>query len=306
MSKNSDISSEQIIYDSIRRIALHKYVNKSTGAFRNTERKTGYVAKVHTDEKDELYGTIDVQEFNVTQIKDDGLDGYHEGVMLSSIQDNSNGMVVIPMLYSEVVIAMDPVSMREYVTLFSHVDTIRMDSHQGVIVGVTETDKFDESDDSDSAPDFDKLKKTGVHAHTTYASNTMTSVAVGKKKQSSQLISDEKIEQIHDKATVVLDDNQALQKFDSNSVVVNKDHIAAISNNVFLGSDSATQHAVLGEKLAELLMDILSALSQTETMTQIGKQPFINKAQFISLKAKVTAYKSAVSGFLSKTVKVKE
>lgn len=304
MSTNNDLSSNRIIYDAIRKIASHRYINKNTGTFRNTERKTGYVAKIHTDESDELCGTIDVQEFNITQLSDDGLDGYHEGVLLSAIQNNKNGMMTIPMLYSEVVIAADPVTLQEYVVQYSHVDNIQMDSHQGVTVGVTETEAYDTSDEN--TPNFDELAKTGVHAHTTYTKNSISSMAVGKSKQSSQSITDEKIEQTHDKATNTLDDNQNMQKFNDSSVSEKSGKVIVDSKKVFLGEDNASQSAVLGEQLADFLMTFLNTLAQVKTTTQLGPQPFINLAQFISLKSQVNSFKQSCSGFLSKTVKVKD
>ncbi|MBO5012489.1 MAG: hypothetical protein J6C57_00440, partial [Paludibacteraceae bacterium] len=147
--KHPDLSSNQIIREAIQKIALHGLVNKSTGTIRDTGKTVGFVAKIHTD--GELAGTIDVQEYYSLSMEsnDDKKIGYHEGVYLSALQDNANGLLIIPKLYSEVVISIDPETKTEYVSMFSHVDVIQLDSHDTITVGVREREEFDEgSEDS--------------------------------------------------------------------------------------------------------------------------------------------------------------
>ena len=101
----SDLSANSAIYDAIRQIAFHKLVNPRNNVIKNTAKISGFVVKIHTD--GELCGTVDVQEYTHTltdkQAIDDGLPvGLHEGVYLSAIQNNENGLVVIPYLYSDV------------------------------------------------------------------------------------------------------------------------------------------------------------------------------------------------------------
>ena len=142
--KHPDLSSNQIIREAIQKIALHGLVNKSTGTIRDTGKTVGFVAKIHTD--GELAGTIDVQEYYSLSMEsnDDKKIGYHEGVYLSALQDNANGLLIIPKLYSEVVISIDPETKTEYVSMFSHVDVIQLDSHDTITVGVREREEFDE------------------------------------------------------------------------------------------------------------------------------------------------------------------
>ncbi len=118
------MNSNAIIRDAIRRIALKGIVNNATGAVRGTGRVSGYVAKIHDDESDELFGTIDVQEYVQLAVdeNDEMQMGYHEGVLLSAIQDNSKGYVIVPKLYSEVLVSHDSDSGTEYVSMYSHVD----------------------------------------------------------------------------------------------------------------------------------------------------------------------------------------
>lgn len=336
MSNISELSANETIYDAIRQIAFHKLVNPRTNVMKNTSRISGFVIKFHDDPNDELFGTVDVQEYNLgseanRQAVEDGLPvGLHEGVYLSALQNNENGMVTIPFLYSDVVIATDPETLKEYVVQYSHADTVQVDAHNKVVVGVTETEEYQDTEDS---PDVDELEPTGVHAHTTYTPVSALTI-VGKsdkaEEQSSLEVTAEKIEavrdrgktvmdaqQIHsqfdekasatlnadksevkyDKAQLVMDAQQLLAKYDAKEIVIKSD-------GVYVGSGSATEPAVLGNQLASLLAEWLGALSSMMTTTMMGPQPPINVAQFVSLQAKVNSYQAAVSGFLSKNVKI--
>lgn len=77
-------------------------------------------------------------------------------MFLSAIQNNDNGLITIPYLNSDVVIATDPDTLKEYVVAYSHADTVQIDTHTKTIIGVTETKEFEESEDS---PDVDQLEK---------------------------------------------------------------------------------------------------------------------------------------------------
>jgi len=332
----SELNANETIYDAIRQIAYHKLVNPRTNVLKNTSRTSGYVVKVHLDKDDELLGTVDVQEYNVAseanrQAIEDGLPvGYHEGVYLSALQNNENGMVVIPFLHSDVVIATDPETLREYVIQFSHADTVQIDAHNKVVVGVTETEEWQEDEDS---PDADELEKTGVHAHTTYTPTSALTVVGNSEEatdQSSVEITAEHIVATRDKGVVTMDADKIEGKYgDKTSATLNGDQaevkydkaqllldaqqllakynakeIVIKSDGVYLGSGSANEPAVLGNQLASLLIDWLGTLSQMMTTTMMGPQPPINLAKFVALQAKVNSYKAATSGILSKTVKV--
>ena len=125
-----------------------------------TGRISGYVCYVYP-EGDEWEGTIDVQEFGkYDNFSEDGAVavGLHEHVRISAIQNNKSGYLLVPQLYSEVVIVQDPISQEEYVISFSHVDVVQLQSHQKVSVGVSETKEFEEDKDHDK--DFDNLEQT--------------------------------------------------------------------------------------------------------------------------------------------------
>lgn len=300
----NDLSANEAIYEAIRQIALHKLVNPKNNVIKNTSRISGYVTKIHTDENDELYGTVDVQEYNDSlannQAKDEGLPvGLHEGVFLSAIQNNDNGLITIPYLNSDVVIATDPDTLKEYVVAYSHADTVQIDTHTKTIIGVTETKEFEESEDS---PDVDQLEKTGLHAHTEYTKeHAKTEVAKSDRNEEKSIfeVTADQIKALHDKAQIVLDAKEILAKYDAKEIVIN-------DKGVYLGSGKATEPAVLGNQLATILIDWLGALSSMLTPTMMGPQPPANVAKFVALQSKINSYKAATSGFLSKTVKVSE
>lgn len=300
----NDLSANEAIYEAIRQIALHKLVNPKNNVIKNTSRISGYVTKIHTDENDELYGTVDVQEYNDSlannQAKDEGLPvGLHEGVFLSAIQNNDNGLITIPYLNSDVVIATDPDTLKEYVVAYSHADTVQIDTHTKTIIGVTETKEFEESEDS---PDVDQLEKTGLHAHTEYTKeHAKTEVAKSDKNEEKSIfeVTADQIKALHDKAQIVLDAKEILAKYNAKEIVIN-------DKGVYLGSGKATEPAVLGNQLATILIDWLGALSSMLTPTMMGPQPPANVAKFVALQSKINSYKAATSGFLSKTVKVSE
>lgn len=315
----SNLRENQTIREAIQKIALRGVVDPSTNAVHNTGRISGYVCKIHSDENDDLFGTVDVQEYNnmAHESTDDMQVGFHEGVRLSSLQNNSKGMVIIPKLYSEVVIVTDPVSQTEYVSMVSHVDVIQLDSHDTITVGVKEREEFDESDEE--SPDVDELEETGVFSQTTYQKNSIVNEvqdkdAKNKSKvtmdgmqihsvvgddESSSTIDHDKVNLKHDKSELELNNSEGTLKSGSSKVKVE-------DGTVYIGNDSGTDDAVLGSQLADVLMDILNYISQIKTTTQLGPQPPLNMAQFIALKAKINSFKSSHSGFLTKKVQVQK
>lgn len=158
---------------SVQGLALQGQLDTGGGAW-GTKKIYGYVCDVHKfDDPDEsLRGTIDVQEFGYGTYsqyfdKDDYIDGagHHVGVLLSAINKNKDGVWLMPMMYSEVIITQDPQTMKEYVLMYSHVDVVHLQSHQTIQVGVVETEKFKEGPDG---PDFEELPETGKSAVSDY------------------------------------------------------------------------------------------------------------------------------------------
>ena len=314
--QHTGLNSNRTIREAIQKIALHGFVNPVTGVVRDTNKVTGYVAKIH--ESGPLAGTIDVQEYTTLAMSDNGdvKIGYHEGVYLSSIQDNSNGLVIVPKLYSEVTIMVDPETHTEYVTMFSHVDIIQLDSHKTVTIGVREREEYDANDED--APLVQDLEDTGVFSKTTYLKDSIVAEVQGEDDENYTrcLMDDEKIEVVagdnksstllnkeeihlqHDKSEVILDDNQGTLKC-GNSIVKVED------GTVHIGSDSSTDFAVLGGELVSLLSDLVGYIGQIMTPTMIGPQPPANIASFIAMKAKIEAMKAG-TGILTQKVKIQK
>jgi hypothetical protein len=315
-SKNLDLSSNQVIREAIKKIAWRGMVNRDTGAVLGTGKITGYVAKINTE--GDLAGTIDVQEYVSLPVDDNGAKlGYHEGVRLSAIQDNSNGYVVIPKMYSDVIVSEDPETGVEYVSMFSHVDMIQLDSHESVVVEVKEREEFDETDEE--APDVQDLEETGVMSKTTYLKDSVTTEVHNAKDShiSTSTLTGEKL-------AVNVDDEQTTLEMDATQIhakrenaestmtsdqIVNKVGSSSVTIEdgvVHLGSTSGIDNAVLGTELATILSDFLSYMGQMMTTTMMGPQPPINMSSFIALKAKIDAYKASQSGFLTKKVMVQK
>ncbi len=311
---NTGSGSNATIREAIQRIALHGIANKE-GKLYDVGQIVGYVKAIHLD--GDYAGTIDVQEYvgSVIEATSNPDYGLHENVYLSAIQDSTKGYVIIPKLYSDVTIVRDPDTSKEYVTMFSHVDLIQLDSHDKVIIEVKEREDFDPNDEN--GPDVEELEETGVYSKTTYEkdkittevtdgdSNTMTEVIDTEKKKvtagddnSTSEINKDKIEFVHGDAKITLDDNKVIVEFGGSKVQVE-------DGTVHLGSTSGTDDAVLGGELADVLSDIVGYLSQAQTATMMGPQPLATQLpNFIAMKAKIASWKAAHSGFLTNKVKV--
>lgn len=149
------------------------------GLPRGTKKIVGYVCAIN--EEGEFAGTVDVQEFNYEpdEYSYQGA-GHHKGVFLSAIQDNDKGYLIVPMLYSEVVIVQNPHDGHEYVLMYSHAQKIKLltDSLKGdddglIEIGVTEVEKFVETDDG-LDKDFDELEPTKNKTNTQYTATAIT------------------------------------------------------------------------------------------------------------------------------------
>lgn len=296
MNNTNKLGNNQSIRDAIQKIALHSVVN-GNGVVYDTQRISGFVAKIHTD--GDLAGTIDVQEYSSVEWGDSGArTGYHEGVRLSAIQNNLESMVIIPKLYSEVVMVTDPETKVKYVSMYSHVDIIQLDSHETVTVGVSEREEFDDSDPD--SPDIDELEKTGNASKTTYTKDAIVSeVMVEEEVKSSQTINPDKIALIHGDSEITAGEESSTIKFGGSLVEVQ-------DTKVYVGGKDSTDDAVLGGELATILMDMLDYISQIKTITQLGPQPPMNMAQFVALKSKINSFKNSHSGFLTEKVQIRK
>nr|DAK78317.1 MAG TPA: hypothetical protein [Caudoviricetes sp.] len=241
----------------------------------------GYVAKVNSDD-DEYLGTIDVGEFPDETASSEPV--IHKGVLLSGLQDNSGGFLIIPTLFSDVTIVTDAATKYAYVVNFSHADFIQILAHKESVIGVAETEELDaESNDS---PDYDQLEKTGNESSTRYtAENIQTIVKNKDDKQVEITVTPESIAQKVDKSQL----NQTTDKIEQN---VNGTTVVVADKKVTIGGEDASEPLVLGNALAQLMLDFITECSKIMTPTLMGTMPAINAPNFPSLASKIQKFLS--------------
>lgn len=151
------------------------------GALRGTRKIVGYVCAIH--EEGELAGTIDVQEYNFEpdEYNTKGV-RHHRGVLLSAIQDNTDGSFIVPMMFSEVVIVQNPTDGHEYVLMYSHAKRIQWKAHEDIEIGVTEVEDFVETDDG-LEKDFNELEPTKNKTSTKYTATSITDQVVSPEDE---------------------------------------------------------------------------------------------------------------------------
>lgn len=334
MYEGDFLAESRKLAEGIQNIAGKKLLDKHGNPL-YSGRTVGYVCNVYP-EGDEWEGTIDVQEFNKNYDDEKADVGLHEHVRISAIQNNKSGVLLVPQLYSEVVIVQDPASQEEYVISFSHVDIIQMNSHQKASIGVTETEEFVEDQDDDK--DFDNLEKTGSSAHTYYDKDSITDVVTEHDKEgddetknqdgtvSRKVTKDKIVEQIGEKTTLTTENTKRTLQIGDNLTIVmdgsGKIDINANGTTVTIdskgqstkigGSDSAqitvdsggnvivgeaADNAVLFSELNTLLSKLFNYLASALTATQIGPQP-------LSTGPQIGALSGELPKIMSKKVKI--
>lgn len=292
---SADKSHQIVIREAIRKIALGRSmerVNMAPGGMSGvgTARMIhGYVAKVHDDPADaefkEYGGTVDVGEYPDETASTVPI--IHKGVLLSAATNNEGGFLIVPTLFSDVTIFMDAATKYAYIVNFSHVNIINLAAHTETTIGVTETEELDP--DSDSSPDYDELEPTGNETSTKYTATTVTtSVKNDKDKEATVVMDAETITQTVDKSEVKQTADKVVQK-------VNSTTIALADNKVTLGDENATEPLVLGNELAQLMLDFMTECSKIMTPTLMGTMTPVNFPNFISLSSKIQKFLSKTS-----------
>ncbi|MBF0577376.1 hypothetical protein [Dysgonomonas sp. GY617] len=287
-------NSGRMIHEAIRKIALGRSLERvemspaGTGGVGTARMIHGYVAKIHDDESDEEFeeysGTIDVGEFPDETSSSEAI--IHKGVLLSGVKDNSGGFLIIPTLFSDVTIVSDAATKYMYVLNFSHADIIQLNAHNEVVIGVIQTEELD-AQDNDS-PDYDELEKTGNETFTKYLAGLIETIA--RNEKGKEIIITVTPESIKHKA----DKSQTIQTTDTILHQVGGTAISIVDKKITIGEESASEPLVLGNELAQLMMDFLTECSKIMTPTLMGTMPAINAASFASLTSKIQK-------FLSKT-----
>lgn len=292
-TRESD-SSQQMIREAIRKIALGRSLGRvdmsptGTGGVGTARMIHGYVAKIHGDPADaefEQYGgTIDVGEYPDETASTEHI--IHKGVLLSGAKDNSGGFLIIPTLFSDVTIVSDAATRYMYVLNFSHADVIQLQAHNEVALGVTETEELDP--ESSDTPDYDQLEPTGNQTKTTYTSTYIDTVAGDKNgKQVTVHLDPENIRQVVDKAEINI-------KADKIDTKVGGQTLTVTGQKITVGAEDATEPLVLGNELAQLMLEFLTECTKIVTPTLMGTMPAVNAPNFAPLMQKI-------QNFLSKT-----
>ncbi|MFC4672648.1 hypothetical protein [Dysgonomonas termitidis] len=285
-------NSQLMIREAIRKIALGRSIERinmspgGTGGVGTARMIHGYVAKVHDDESDDEFeeyaGTIDVGEFPDETASSEPV--IHKGVLLSGLKDNSGGFLIIPTLFSDVTIISDAATRYSYVLNFSHADFIQLNAHTEVVIGVTETEELD-LEDNDS-PDYDELEKTGNEAYTTYTKTTAVTRVKDKQGKESE------VEQVPGQIRHKVDKSETCQTTDNYTVKVGNVSVTVTGDKVTIGADDASEPLVLGNQLAQLMLDFLTECSKIMTPTLMGTMPAVNAASFSALTAKIQQFLS--------------
>ena len=292
--ENTSNSSQQTIAEAIRKIALGRSMERinmapgGTSGVGTARMIHGYVAKVHDDPGDGEYkeyaGTIDVGEFPDETASSEPV--IHKGVLLAGLKDNSGGFLIIPALFSDVTIVTDAATKYAYVLNYSLAKIIQLSSHTEAVIGVTETEELDAQ--SNDSPDYDELEKTGNESSTRYTSEKVVTTVKNKDgKEAIRTIEPELICTQVDKSEVTQATDQIQQKVGSTTVTL-------ADKKVMLGDENATEPLVLGNQLAQLMLEFITECSKITTPTLMGTMPAINVPNFASLTSKI-------QNFLSKT-----
>lgn len=292
---NMQDNSRRMIREAIRKIALGRALERvemapgGTSGVGTARMIHGYVAKIHNNpsdaEWDDYAGTIDVREFPDETAASEPIT--HKGVLLAGLKDNSGGFLIIPTLFSDVTIVTDAATRYAYVLNYSHADIIQLQAHTETSIGVTETEELDPT--SNDSPDYDELEPTGNATSTKYTTDQIRTIAADKNgKEATVTITPEGIRQKVDKAEL----NHSADKIEGK---VKGTAVTVADGKVTLGDEQATEPLVLGNQLAQLMLDFLTECSKITTPTLMGTMPAINVPNFASLTAKIQQFLSKTS-----------
>lgn len=284
-----------LIREAIRKIALGRSlerVDMSPGGMSGigTARMIhGYVAKVHSDPNDEEFqdygGTVDVGEYPDETASSEPV--IHKGVLLAAAKNNEGGFLIVPTLLSDVTIFMDAATRYAYLVNYSHADVIQLRAHTEASVGVWETEELDT--ESGSSPDYNELELTGNESSTRYtAEDAVTMVRNEKGKEATVAVKAEEIIQQVDKSEVRQTTDKIVQKVKDTTLTVT-------GQKVTLGDENATEPLVLGNELAQLMLDFLTECSKITTPTLMGTMPAVNFPNFTTLTSKIQKFLSKTS-----------
>lgn len=295
MSSISRDNNRYLIREAIRKIALGRSLERidmapgGMAGIGTARMIHGYVAKIHSDPGDEEFeiyaGTVDVGEYPDETASSEPV--IHKGVLLAAAKNNEGGFLMVPTLLSDVTIFMDAATRYAYIVNYSHVDIVQVQAHHAVSIGVKETEELDTA--SDTTADYDELEATGNESFTRYtAEGAVTRVVSEKGKEGTVTVKAEEITQEVDKSQVKQTGDKVVQRVNSTS-------IAVADKKVTLGDENATEPLVLGNELAQLMLDFLTECSKITTPTLMGTMPAVNFPNFTSLISRIQKFLSKTS-----------
>lgn len=297
MGTNSKITDnrQQLISEAIRKIALGRSIDRvamapgGTGGVGTARMIHGYVSKIHDDPSDEEYadyaGTVDVGEYPDETASVGTV--IHKGVLPAAAQDSTGSFLIIPALFSDVTIVTDAASRHAYIVNYSHAETIRLEAHSETVIGITETEKLDPEDEN--APDYNELEATGNEAHTRYAAEGVSTVVRSDSDKESTVV------QQAESITHTVDKSEVKQTADKVTQTVNSTSVTVADNKITLGDENATEPLVLGNELAQLMLDFLTECSKIMTPTLMGTMQPLNFPNFTSLTSRIQKFLSKTS-----------
>ena len=212
-------------------------ITDPNGAIRGTQKIIGYVCAIHED--GELAGTIDVQEYNFEP--DEYINKgtrHHKGVLLSAIQENEDGVWIVPMMFSDVMIVQNPTDGHEYVIMYSHAKKIQWKAHEDIEIGVTEVEDFVETDDG-LDKDYNELEPTGNKTSTHYNSTSIIDKVTSKDDKqgfTEEKTATQKTITVGDTKIVIDGQNVTIET--SGKVSINSNDVKIESSNVGIESSN--------------------------------------------------------------------
>lgn len=173
---------------------------------------------------------------------------------------------------------------------FSHIDTYNTISTKEVNIGVT-------SEIPDDSVDYNELQEDGNKSVTTYTNSSITSTVLDKTGSATSSITTDKITSEVGSSKMEVGKEQIKESVGNSYEKLDNSGVTIEGQQIFIG-EGATEPAVLGTQLVNLMVEFITECSKITTPTMLGTMPIVNLANFIPFLAKCNS-------FLSQTVKVK-
>lgn len=241
----------------------------------------GFVAK-YTPGDNGAIGTIDF-------ISMDGTVRIPE-IPLSAIPGLSKGQMIIPTIKSDVTVIWAVGTGNASILSFSHIDTYNIISTKEVNIGVI-------SETPNNEVDYNELEDDGNKSKTTYTNSSITSTTSNEADTATQTIFPDKITSEVGSSKVEVGKGEIKESVEDSYEKIDASGVTLEGKQIFVG-EGATEPAVLGTQLVNLMMEFITECSKITTPTMLGTMPIINLANFLPFLTKCNS-------FLSQTVKVK-